>query len=125
MSKIEVTEDVPFVTMGLNPYDAHRIYRDISELIESINLQDIRRGKPRLLITGEEGDYAIYPLDCMVSGHVKRPPVPSEGIPIPVKDTTTEFDNAVRLRRESFVSTQVDIYFKAPEHIVDMVRSLK
>ncbi|MBI2659583.1 hypothetical protein HYX07_00290 [Candidatus Woesearchaeota archaeon] len=95
-----------------------REFKEITELIEGIELTGIVPDKAKLFIHGGEGDYTIYPIGCRITGYTKRQPTPSQGFPIPVKDTTTEFDNGVRIKRtDVFVSTQVTLYYQAPGEI--------
>lgn len=118
MNTIRVTGSVPFVTRVIEVGQSMREFKEITELIEGIDLTDIVQGKAKLFIRGEEGNYTIYPIGCRITGYTKRQPIPSQGVPIPVKDTTTEFDNGVCIKKaDVFVSAQVTLYYQAPEEI--------
>lgn len=118
MNTIKVTENVPFVTRMIEVGQSYRDFQEISGMIESLNLTDIVKGKVKLLMHGSEGDYTIYPISCRIAGYTKRQPVQREGIPIPIQDTITEFENGIRIRRQDILlSTQVTLYYQAPEEI--------
>ena len=118
MNPIRVTENVPFVTRVIEVGQSMREFAEITEIIEGINLTEIVSGKAKLFIQGGEGDYTIYPIGCRISGYTKRQVLPSQGVPIPVNDTTTEFNDGFRIKRtDVFVGTQVTLYYQAPEEI--------
>ena len=118
MNTIRVTENVPFVTRVIEVGQSMREFAEITEIIGGIDLTEIMSGKAKLFIQGGEGDYTIYPIGCRISGYTKRQALPSQGVPIPVEETTTEFNNGVRIKRaDVFVSTQVTLYYQAPEEI--------
>ena len=122
MDTIKVTEGVPFVTRVVEVGQSVREFKEITELIEGIELTDVVPDKAKLFIQGGEGDYTIYPIGCRIIGYTKRQPTPRQGFSIPVKDTTTEFDNGVRIKRtDVFVSAQVTLYYQAPEEISQRV----
>ena len=115
MDTIKVTEGVPFVTRVVEVGQSVREFKEITELIEGIELTDVVPDKAKLFIQGGEGEYTIYPIGCRIAGYKARQQTPS---PIPARDTATEFDKGVRIKRQDvFVSTQVTLYFKAPEEI--------
>ena len=113
MNTIRVTESVPFVTRVVEVGQSMRNFGEISGLIESLDLTDIVQGKAKLFVHGEDGEYTIYPIGCRIAGYKARQQTPR---PIPARDTATEFDKGVRIKRQDvFVSTQVTLYFKAPQ----------
>jgi len=118
MNTIKVTKDVSFVTMGAEVGRSIREFAEIAEIIESIDLTDIIPDKAKLFIGSEEGHYTIYPIGCRITGYTKRQPTPSQGLPIPIKETTTEVDGGIRIKRQDiFLSTEVTLLYQSPEHI--------
>jgi len=117
-NKIRVTEDIPILTRSIDIQQTYRDFLEITELIESLELTDIVKGKAKLFMGGTEGKYTIYPIDCKITAYTKRQRYQPQGSIVPIKDILTKFDYGVRIERVSpFSITQVTFYFQAPEEI--------
>ncbi|MDP2749497.1 MAG: hypothetical protein Q8O89_01535 [Nanoarchaeota archaeon] len=116
MVEIEITDNVPMKTKVLNPRTITLIHRDITDLLESIELINTQEGS-ELLLFGDDGRYDIYPVNCTIVGYGFRRHNKSGGIQIPVRYTETKIEGGIQLEKESMVTTRINIFYNTPEHI--------